>query len=87
MKTQHLIPILFLAAFCTILIFPRRRRAGQYTNFDVSIYIPVSVVRNLDNPAVLSNQWDRISRQLKVDKVISRRSATGIWPAMKRWSA
>jgi hypothetical protein len=69
MKTQHLIPILFLAAFCTILIFPAAAGAGQYTNFDVSIYIPVSVVRNLDNPAVLSNQWDRISRQLKVDKV------------------
>ena len=45
------------------------RRQADVANFDVSIYIPVSGVRNLDNPATLSNQWDRISRQLKVDKV------------------
>ena len=57
------------SAICSILIFPAVARAGQYTNFDVSIYIPVGVVRELDDPAVLSNQWDRISRQLKVDKV------------------
>ena len=58
-----------LSALCSILIFPAAARAGQYTNFDVSIYITVGGVRNLDNPATLSNQWDRISRQLKVDKV------------------
>ena len=68
MKIQHLIPISFLA-LCSIAIFPTVARAGQYTNFEVSIYIPVNVVRSLDNPMVLSNQWDRISRQLKVDKV------------------
>jgi hypothetical protein len=58
-----------LSVFCPIVIYPAAVRAGQYTNFDVSIYIPVSVVRNLDNPETLSNQWQRISRQLKVDKV------------------
>ena len=57
------------SALCAILIFPAIARAGLYTNFVVSIYIPVGVVRNLDDPATLSNQWNRISRQLKVDKV------------------
>jgi hypothetical protein len=43
--------------------------AGRYTNFSAAIYIPVNVVRNLDDPETLSNQWSRISSQLKVDKV------------------
>ena len=44
-------------------------RAGNYTNFDVAIYIPVSVVQRFENPENLTNDWDRIRRQLKVDKV------------------
>lgn len=52
-----------------LLCAPLFCHAGNYTNFDVSIYIPVGVVRNLDNPETLSNQWNLISRQLKVDKV------------------
>jgi hypothetical protein len=43
--------------------------AGNYTNFEVAIYIPVSVVKNLANPQALSNQWAAIHSQLKVDKV------------------
>src|SRR5579871_3133438 len=43
--------------------------AGQYTNFDVAIYIPVNVVQSFANPGKLSNEWNRISSQLKVDKV------------------
>jgi hypothetical protein len=43
--------------------------AGNYTNFDVAIYIPVNVVHSFQDPQVLSNEWDNISRQLKVDKV------------------
>jgi len=43
--------------------------AGNYTNFDVAIYIPVSVVRSFEDPEILSNDWNRISCQLKVDKV------------------
>ena len=44
-------------------------RAGNYTNFDVAIYIPVGVVRSFENPQKLQDDWDRISAQLKVDKV------------------
>jgi len=44
--------------------------AGNYTNFDVAIYMVVGTTRDLaQNPESLSNQWQRISSQLKVDKV------------------
>ncbi len=52
--------LFLLAAFC---------RAGNYTNFDVAIYIPVGVVQSFANPQKLADDWARISRQLKVDKV------------------
>ena len=56
-----LLTALVLPAFCC--------RAGNYTNFDVAIYIPVGVVRSFEDPQKLQDDWDRISRQLKVDKV------------------
>ena len=56
-----LLAALVLPAFCC--------RAGNYTNFDVAIYIPVGVVRSFEDPQKLQDDWDRISRQLKVDKV------------------
>jgi hypothetical protein len=43
--------------------------AGQYTNFSAAIYIPVNVVRHLDDAPTLTDEWSRISSQLKVDKV------------------
>ncbi|HVM59771.1 MAG TPA: hypothetical protein VMV72_02800 [Verrucomicrobiae bacterium] len=43
--------------------------AGQYTNFAVAVYIPVGVVRSFEDSARLSNEWARISSQVKVDKV------------------
>lgn len=52
--------LLLATAFC---------RAGQYTNFDVAIYIPVRVVQSFANGEKLSNEWRRISSQMKVDKV------------------
>jgi hypothetical protein len=52
---------LVLPAFCC--------HAGNYTNFDVAIYIPVGVVRSFEDPQKLQDDWDRISSQLKVDKV------------------
>jgi hypothetical protein len=44
-------------------------RAGNYTNFSVAIYIPVNVVQSFAEPQRLADDWARISRQLKVDKV------------------
>jgi hypothetical protein len=43
--------------------------AGKYKNFEVAVYIPVSVVQRLEDPQRLSREWDRISSQVKVDKV------------------
>jgi hypothetical protein len=43
--------------------------AGQYTNFDVAVYIPVNIVRSFEDSGKLSNEWARISSQVKVDKV------------------
>jgi hypothetical protein len=43
--------------------------AGNYTNFDVAIYIPVGVVRSFEDPQKLQDDWNRIGSQLKVDKV------------------
>ena len=42
---------------------------GNYTNFEVAIYIPVGVVRSFEDPKKLQDDWNRISAQLKVDKV------------------
>jgi hypothetical protein len=43
--------------------------ASKYQNFAVSIYMPVGIVRNLADPVRLNTEWERISSQLKVDKV------------------
>ena len=52
-----------------MLLFPGTSFAGNYTNFNVAIYIPVGVVKSFENPDNLTNDWNRILRQLKVDKV------------------
>ena len=58
------------AAVAGLLFFlPGTGRAGNYTNFDVAIYIPVNVVQSFADPQKLADDWTRISRQLKVDKV------------------
>ncbi len=51
------------------LLFACACAAGQYTNFTVAVYIPVSVVESFDQPQKLQADWDCIRRQLKVDKV------------------
>jgi len=43
--------------------------AGNYQNFSVAVYIPVSVVQTFADPKVLQSEWDLISSQVKVDKV------------------
>ena len=44
-------------------------RAGNYQNFGVAVYIPVSIVNTFADPKVLQSEWDLISSQVKVDKV------------------
>ncbi len=43
--------------------------AGNHENFDVAVYIPVSVVERLEDPERLSREWDLINNQVQVDKV------------------
>lgn len=63
-------PRVFLAlAFFTLLLHPVLCPARNYTNFTVAIYIPVNVVQSFQDPQKLTNDWARISSQLKVDKV------------------
>jgi hypothetical protein len=70
MKQFHILPRLLSVLVPSLaLLFPALGRAGNYTNFDVAIYIPVSVVQRFENSETLTNDWDRIRRQLKVDKV------------------
>jgi hypothetical protein len=44
-------------------------RAGNYQNFGVAVYIPVSIVKTFADPKVLQSEWDLINSQVKVDKV------------------
>jgi hypothetical protein len=77
---MHNVPLRFVAALalplCAGLIASAQPApganppaAGQYRNFSVAVYIPVSTVRHLADPAVLAAEWEQISRQVKVDKV------------------
>jgi hypothetical protein len=54
---------------CALLALGSSASAGNYTNFDVAIYIPVNVVHSFENPQKLEHDWSVISNQLKVDKV------------------
>jgi hypothetical protein len=58
-----------LFAIGAVILMAGRCCAGNYTNFIVSIYIPVNVVQSFEDPQKLSNDWARIHGQLKVDKV------------------
>jgi len=64
---QIFVPLLLASGLATTL--PLACAAGQYTNFDVAIYIPVGAVQSFAEPGKLQADWDHISRQLKVDKV------------------
>jgi len=57
--------LLVAALICAPLLC----RAGNYTNFSVTVYIPINIVQSFENPQKLQADWDCIHRQLKVDKV------------------
>ena len=54
--------------FCLMLSAPAFA-ATQHQNFDVAVYIPVSVVQHFEEPGALQREWETINRQVKVDKV------------------
>jgi hypothetical protein len=55
--------------FCLTLLMVSLSPAQQYKNFRVAVYIPVFVVKQMQDPAYLQSTWDTISHQVKVDKV------------------
>jgi hypothetical protein len=59
----------FSIAVATLFLPAFSSQGGNYTNFEVAIYIPVGVVRSFEDPQKLQGDWNRISAQLKVDKV------------------
>jgi hypothetical protein len=58
---------LLLATACLALAWPAL--AGAYKNFNVAIYIAVNTARQLGEPETLAKQYQRISSQVKFDKV------------------
>src|SRR5438132_9624580 len=42
---------------------------GKYQNFRVAIYVVVNATQKLSDPAEFAREYDRVSRQLKFDKV------------------
>ena len=72
---MKLLPLLSLRRLAATLLvtacfaFVAQASAGQYTNFTTAVYIPVGVLLGFYNPQQLAGDWERISAQLKVDKV------------------
>ena len=61
--------VLLWTLCCGLLLPATRSLAGNYTNFEVAVYATVNTVRGFENLSNLQMAWDRISSQLKVDKV------------------
>jgi len=55
--------------FALACLLPDASPADQYKNFRVAVYIPVFVVKQMEDPKWLETSWDTISRQAKIDKV------------------
>lgn len=59
-----------ISALLGVVLFAGLCPAGQYANFEVSVYIVVNTTRQLaQNPAGMEAAWKRITDQVKVDKV------------------
>jgi hypothetical protein len=54
---------------CLTHLLSTETPAQQYKNFRVAVYIPIFVVKQMQDPQWLQTSWDTISRQVKVDKV------------------
>ena len=52
--------------------------APEHEQFRVAVYIPVSVVQRMKDPAYLQKSWDDLSSQVKVDKVYIESYRSGI---------
>ena len=71
MKDRNCSTGLLLGKLLCALLFPSVCQAGNYSNFVVSVYCRAYEVRQMTNLVWLSNVWNTIGSQLKVDKVLS----------------
>ena len=60
-----LLPLAALACLCPWAT----AETPAHDQFRVAVYIPVSVVEQMKDPAWLEESWDAISSQVKIDKV------------------
>jgi hypothetical protein len=72
--------LLFLLAFTSLLpgMAPAQALPPAHENFKVAVYIPVSVVEQMKDPAWLASSWNEISSQVKVDKVYIESYRSGV---------
>lgn len=67
---SRLLRLLFLFPFLVALISSEASAgAGKYQNFRVAIYVVVNATQTLANPNEFARAYERVSRQLKFDKV------------------
>jgi hypothetical protein len=65
----HLVLALVIASFFPGSTSANAAPAPAHDQFRVAVYIPVSVVQRMKDPAYLQKSWDELSSQIKVDKV------------------
>jgi hypothetical protein len=67
MRLQRIIGL--LAAILVGALSAPQANAAAYKNFRVAIYVPVSSIKRLADPATFEREFARVSSQLKFDKV------------------
>lgn len=69
-----------MSAFVMVLFSLQASVAGHYTNFVVSVYCRAYEVRQMSDLAWLTNAWNPVGSQLKVDKVYLETHRDGVIP-------
>jgi hypothetical protein len=69
LKLKTLLCLQMLLAFTCLSSFAGPARAGNYKNFEVSVYVIASDVQKMKDPAWLEARWAKVTDGLRVDKV------------------
>jgi hypothetical protein len=80
MKNRNRSTGLLLWKLLCALLLPSVCQAGNYSNFVVSVYCRAYEVRQMTNLVWLSNVWNTVGSQLKVDKVYLETHRDGVIP-------
>lgn len=70
--------LLCLSFLLVLLPLPAPAAPPAHDQFKVAVYIPVSVVERMKDPAYLQQSWDAINTQVKVDKVYIESYRSGV---------